>query len=102
MNLQALLSDALAGRRLTAREAELLFSVTGPDVYDLFRAADEMCRRKNGNRVTFVRNQNIHITNICKNLCGFCGFGRAKNSPGAYLSGEKEIKEQIQAAKTGR
>jgi FO synthase subunit 2 len=99
MNLQALLSDALAGRRLTAREAELLFSVTGPDVYDLFRAADEMCRRKNGNRVTFVRNQNIHITNICKNLCGFCGFGRAKNSPGAYLSGEKEIKEQIQAAK---
>lgn len=99
MNLKALLSDTLAGHRLTSEEAAFLFSVTGPEVYDLFRAADEVCRRKNGTRVTFVRNQNIHITNICKNLCGFCGFGKAKNSHGAYLSDENEIKEQIQSAK---
>lgn len=98
MNLKTLLSDTLAGHRLTVDEAAFLFSVTGPDVYDLFRAADEVCRRKNGNRVTFVRNQNIHITNICKNLCGFCGFGRTKTSPGAYLFGEEEVKEQVRAA----
>jgi len=99
MNLKTLLSDTLSGHRLTPDEAAFLFSVTGPEVYDLFRAADEACRRKNGNRVTFVRNQNIHITNICKNLCGFCGFGRTKKAPGAYLFGEEEIKEQIIRAK---
>lgn len=99
MHLQTLLSDTLAGHRLTTDEATFLFSVTGPEVFDLFRAADELCRQKNGNRVTFVRNQNIHITNICKNLCGFCGFGRTKNSPGAYLFGESEVKEQVRAAK---
>ena len=99
MMLKALLTDTLNGHRLTPEEATFLFSVTGTEVYDLFRAADELCRRKNGDRVTFVRNQNIHITNICKNLCGFCGFGRPKNSQGAYLFGEDEIKKQIRDAK---
>jgi FO synthase subunit 2 len=99
MNLKTLLSDTLAGHRLTPDEATFLFSITGPEVYDLFRAADEVCRRKNGNRVTFVRNQNLHITNICKNLCKFCGFGRKKHSPDAFLFGEEEIKEQVRAAK---
>ena len=23
-----------------------------------------------GDTVTYVRNQNLHVTNICKNLCG--------------------------------
>jgi FO synthase subunit 2 len=31
-----------------------------------------------------VRNQNLHVTNICKNLCGFCGFGRNATDEGAY------------------
>lgn len=99
MKLENLLSDTLAGHRLTTEEAAFLFSTSGTDVYDLFKAADELCRRKNGTRVTFVRNQNIHITNICKNLCGFCGFGRPKNSPGAYLFSEEDIKKQIRLAK---
>ena len=99
MNLQGILDNACAGERLTMDEAEFLFSVTGTEVYDLFKAAEEICRRKNGTRVTFVRNQNIHITNICKNLCGFCGFGRGKNSPGAYLFGEEQIKQQVVEAK---
>lgn len=99
MDLHTLLSDTLAGHRLTPDEAAFLFSVSGQEVFDLFRAADEVCRRKNGNKVTFVRNQNIHITNICKNLCGFCGFGRTKKSPGAYLFGEDEVKEQARYAK---
>ena len=98
-DLKTLLSDVLEGHRLTPDEASFLFSLTGPEIFDLFKAADEMRKRKVGNQVTFVRNQNIHITNICKNLCGFCGFGRSKESPDAYLFGEDEIKKQVREAK---
>jgi FO synthase subunit 2 len=99
MNLQTLLSDTLEGHRLTIKEAEFLFSVTGRDIHALFAAADEMRERKVGNTVTFVRNQNVHITNICKNLCGFCGFGKRKNDPDAYRFGKEEVCRQVSEAK---
>lgn len=97
--IQTLLDDTVNGHRLTVDEGAELLQVTGPEVYDLFRAADEVRRRKTGDIVTYVRNQNIHITNICKNLCGFCGFGTKKESEGAYLYGEEELKQQVRMAK---
>lgn len=99
MQLKTLLSDTLEGHRLTCEEASSLFSVTGRDVYSLFAAADELRERKVGNTVTFVRNQNVHITNICKNLCGFCGFGRRKQDPDAYWFGKPEVQQQVFEAK---
>ncbi|MDD1728879.1 MAG: 5-amino-6-(D-ribitylamino)uracil--L-tyrosine 4-hydroxyphenyl transferase CofH [Methanospirillum sp.] len=99
MNLQTLLSDTLAGHRLTPEEGAFLLGVTGRDLYHLFAAADEMRETKVGNAVTFVRNQNVHITNICKNLCGFCGFGRSKHDPDAYLFGKDEVQAQVREAK---
>lgn len=98
MDLQTLLSDTLAGHRLTIDEAAFLLSTSGRDVYSLFAAADEMRDRKVGDTVTFVRNQNIHITNICKNLCGFCGFGRKSVAPDAYRFGKDEVQQQIRDA----
>lgn len=99
MNLHTLLSDTLEGHRLTPEEGAFLFSVTGRDLYSLFAAADEMREEKVGNTVTFVRNQNVHITNICKNLCGFCGFGRRKSDPDAYRCGRDQVQDQVRQAK---
>lgn len=99
MKLQTLLSDTLAGHRLTPQEGAFLLSVTGRDLHHLFAAADEMREKKVGNTVTFVRNQNVHITNICKNLCGFCGFGRKKSDSDAYLFGKDEVQAQVREAK---
>ena len=79
-----LLSDVLAGHRLTTRDAEFLLSARGRDVWRITAAADEMRERRAGDTVTYVRNQNLHVTNICKNLCGFCGFGRKATDEGAY------------------
>ena len=80
----ALLSDALGGHRLTEKEAERLLTARGRDVWLITSAADEMRERRAGDTVTYVRNQNLHVTNICKNLCGFCGFGRNATDEGAY------------------
>lgn len=97
--LKTLLSDVIEGHRLTVDEAVMLYKIRGRDLFSLFSAADIMREKRTGNTVTFVRNQNIHVTNICKNLCGFCGFGRPKSSPEAYLCSPSLINTQLLNAK---
>ena len=82
--LTTLLRDVQAGHRLTPDEGEFLMKTTGSDVFRVTAAADEVREEKVGDIVTYVRNQNLHVTNICKNLCGFCGFGKKATDPGAY------------------
>jgi FO synthase subunit 2 len=96
--IQGLLADVTGGHRLTPGEAELLLNARGRDVWTITAAADEMRERRAGDIVTYVRNQNLHVTNICKNLCGFCGFGRKTTDPGAYCHDRDGIQAQARLA----
>jgi FO synthase subunit 2 len=58
-----------------------------------------MRERKVGDTVTYVRNQNLHVTNICKNLCGFCGFGRKSTDEGAYCHDKAGIQAKARLAR---
>ena len=98
VNVSTLLSDVLSGHRLTAKEGELLLNARGSDVLAITAAADEMRERRVGDTVTYVRNQNLHVTNICKNLCGFCGFGRKVTDEGAYCHDKAGIQVQAKLA----
>ena len=93
-----LLNDVLAGHRLTPEEGEILMKTTGRDVFRITAAADEMREKKVGDIVTYVRNQNLHVTNICKNLCGFCGFGKKATDPGAYCLDRDTIQAGVRLA----
>ena len=53
---------------------------------------------RTGNVVTYVKNQNLHVTNICKNLCGFCGFGRRADDEGAFCNDKEAIQEKARLA----
>jgi 5-amino-6-(D-ribitylamino)uracil---L-tyrosine 4-hydroxyphenyl transferase len=97
-DLSVLLSDVLAGHRLTAPEAHRLLTTKDRSVHRILAVADEMRERRVGPTVTYVRNQNLHVTNICKNLCGFCGFGRKAGDEGAYLHGREGIQAQAKLA----
>ncbi|MDK2889744.1 MAG: 5-amino-6-(D-ribitylamino)uracil---L-tyrosine 4-hydroxyphenyl transferase [Methanoculleus sp.] len=96
--LHDLLDDTLAGHRLTEEEAVRLLSTRDRGVLEIAAAADELRERKVGDAVTYVRNQNIHVTNICKNLCGFCGFGRRADDPEAFCDGRDAIREKARQA----
>lgn len=93
-SLTVLLSDVAGGHRLTGDEAAALLNAQGRDVFRITTAADEMRERRAGGTVTYVRNQNLHVTNICKNLCGFCGFGRKATDYGAYCHEKNGIQAQ--------
>jgi len=94
MEIRALLRDVSNGHRLSEREAVQLFKIRGGDLFRIVAAADNVRQEKAGDTVTYVRNQNLHVTNICKNLCGFCGFGRNESDDGAYCHGRDGIMMQ--------
>ncbi|MDN7024819.1 7,8-didemethyl-8-hydroxy-5-deazariboflavin synthase subunit CofH [Methanoculleus sp. FWC-SCC1] len=96
--MQQLLDDVLAGHRLTEEEAVRLMKTRDRGVFAIAAAADELRERKVGDVVTYVRNQNIHVTNICKNLCGFCGFGKRVGDPEAFCDDAETILWKVDQA----
>jgi FO synthase subunit 2 len=68
------------------------------EVFQIASAADEVRERHVGDSVTYVKNQNLHVTNICKNLCGFCGFGRSVGDEGAYCNDKAAIQAKVHLA----
>jgi 5-amino-6-(D-ribitylamino)uracil---L-tyrosine 4-hydroxyphenyl transferase len=98
MDLDRLLDDIREGYRMTEQDAASLLNTRGRAVFSILAAADNMREIKAGHVITYVRNQNIHITNICKNLCGFCGFGKSPEDDGAYCNGQEEIEKKVALA----
>jgi FO synthase subunit 2 len=98
--LKNLLADVKAGHRLTEKEALSLFLIRDRQVWDVARTADEMREERVGQEVTYVRNQNINVTNLCVNACGFCGFSKKPGDEGIYFHNKTVIQKKATLAKT--
>ncbi|MBS7248246.1 MAG: 5-amino-6-(D-ribitylamino)uracil--L-tyrosine 4-hydroxyphenyl transferase CofH [Candidatus Freyarchaeota archaeon] len=97
-----ILDRALDGHLITVKEAEILFKVTGEELFALIHVADELRRRIVGDVVTYVINRNINFTNICINDCLFCAFSRPPNSPEGYVTPLETLKKKVlEAVKLG-
>ena len=99
-NLRMLLSDVQGGHRLSDDEARKLFQLHTRDVWEVATAADEMREQTVGNAVTYVRNQNINVTNICVNNCGFCGFSKKSGENGIYFHDREAIQKKAALARS--
>jgi len=99
-DLSTILSDAVRGDRISEKDAMCLFTTHERDVWKIVAAADEKREKVAGNAVTYVRNQNINVTNICVNACGFCGFSKKPGDEGCYFHDEAVIREKAALAKS--
>ena len=97
--LRQLLDDVLAGHRLTEEEAVRLLTTRDRGVSEIAAAADAARERAAGNPVTYVRNQNINVTNLCVNACGFCGFSRKPGDADSFFHDEAAVREKARAAR---
>jgi FO synthase subunit 2 len=98
-HLKIVLNNVKNGHRLTDDEAKDLFGVQNRDIWEIASVADEMREERVGNDVTYVRNQNINVTNLCVNACGFCGFSKKPGDEGAYFHDRSEIQKKAALAK---
>ena len=67
---------AAAGGRFTEEEALRLFE--SKDLNALGALANLVCRRKNGDRASYILNRYINYSNYCILSCQFCAFARKK------------------------
>lgn len=97
-SLTALLDDVKGGHRLTGAEALRLFATRGREVWDIAAAADVVRGQRAGDFVTYVRNQNINVTNLCVNTCGFCGYSKKPGDEGIYFHDKAGIQKKAAMA----
>lgn len=82
------------GERITAAEALTLWEETPLAV--LMYLADGIRRKINpGNRVGWMIDRNVNITNICFSQCRFCNFCRTTKSDDAYVTSDAEYDAKI-------
>lgn len=98
----SIIARAQAGQRLGEAEVAELFTAKDADFAAVCRAADELRRSVNGDRVSYVVTRNINYTNICYFKCQFCAFSKGKMSENLrgkpYDLGLDEISGRVREA----
>jgi len=99
-SLGDLYDKVVVGERISEAEALRLFE--SKDLHALAAMADVACRRKVGNRASFILNRYINYSNYCILSCQFCAFARKKhNADGFQLSVEAIIQKAREALHLG-
>ncbi|NTW04518.1 MAG: aminofutalosine synthase MqnE [Peptococcaceae bacterium] len=93
-NLRNIASKVIEGERLSFDDGLSLMKST--DLLTVGWLADIARKRIHGDKVYYILNRHINHTNVCKNLCDFCAFGREEISPGAYTLSLDEIEAKAQ------
>ncbi|MFB5630937.1 MAG: 5-amino-6-(D-ribitylamino)uracil--L-tyrosine 4-hydroxyphenyl transferase CofH [Nitrosopumilaceae archaeon] len=101
-NSDPLISDtlnrALSEKEVSPKQAEILYSANGLDFHLIGAVADELRKRRVGDKVTYVVNRNINFTNVCIKQCGFCAFSRDFREDEAYFIPTEEIVRRAKEA----
>ncbi len=85
----------IEGDRLTVSAAEQLWA--GAPLEELVWVADRIRQQLHpGNRVGWIIDRNVNITNICFSQCRFCNFCRTARSDDAYVTTDDEYDRKIE------
>src|SRR6266478_2594662 len=98
MRVESVLDKALEGRELSAEDGEALFAAEGASLNRLLATADDLRRRRVGERVAYVINRNVNFTNVCVKRCGFCAFSRGHRAEQGYFLPTEEILRRAKEA----
>jgi FO synthase subunit 2 len=96
--VRTLLADVAGGHRLSCNEGLILLQARDRMVWEIASTADALREERTGDVITYVKNQNINVTNLCVNACGFCGFSKKPGDPGVYHLTKEEVKEKAALA----
>lgn len=96
-SLGEIAAKIFAGRRLNREDGIKLWQST--DLLTIGFLSDFVRRKKTGENVYFINNTHINHTNVCRNLCELCAFGRKPSDPGAYTMSLEKIAEKAAQAR---
>jgi aminodeoxyfutalosine synthase len=98
--LRGLYDKVAAGERISEADALRLFE--SKDLNAVGAIADLACRKKAGNRASYIINRYINYSNYCILSCQFCSFARKKrDADGFELTVEQIVQKAREALKLG-
>ena len=97
MNINNIIDKALKLQPITFDEGVFIYKNAPLSV--LSAAANEVKnsfkKPEDYNKVGWIIDRNINLSNICVTRCKFCNFSRSKNSPEAYVTTMDEYRQKI-------
>jgi FO synthase len=90
-HIRGVLEAALDGERITRDEASALADVRGVEHPALWAAAAAIRDRGHGPWVTYSPKVFIPLTNLCRDVCSYCTFAQAEDSPRAHTMSPEEV-----------
>lgn len=97
--IEQILDKALEGRELSVDDGAGLFAAERDAFDQLIAAADELRRRRVGERAGYVINRNVNFTNVCVKRCGFCAFSRGHRAEQGYFLPTEEVLRRVGEAR---
>lgn len=94
MKTSLLLDKALSLSFLNKEEAINIYNYASTT--DLIFTADQIRQKIKGhNKVSWIIDRNVNITNVCYSQCQFCNFYRKPNNEDTYITTIDQYKEKI-------
>ncbi len=84
---------------ISREDAYELIRAEGRDLQDLFDAASKVREQRTGRVITYSRKVFIPLTNLCRDVCGYCTFARSPGDPQARTMKPEEV---MAVAEAGR
>lgn len=95
MHSNALLEKALQRESLNLEECRALWHEA--DLQALMTAADKLRRELHpGNKVGWIIDRNVNLTNVCISMCRFCNFCRPAHHKEAYVLSPDDYRPLIE------
>ena len=96
-----LADKVLAGERITAEDARLLYRAPLEELGELAHARRKRAKAASfdgrGNEiVTYIIDRNINYTNVCNVYCKFCAFYRTERQEDHYVISREELDQKLQ------
>src|SRR6266513_4734264 len=100
INNDALTEKILAGERITAEEALLLYEWPLEELGALADQRRRQAKRSSyngdGNEiVTYIVDRNINYTNVCNVYCKFCAFYRTEKDDDHYILSREQLDQKL-------
>jgi len=101
MNLDIIYKKALAQEFLTLEEGMFLYEQV--PISNLMWIANQVKSKillEKKNKVGWIIDRNVNITNVCIAQCKFCNFYRKPGADDSYITKKEEYKEKIEVLKS--
>lgn len=94
-NLEMICEKSLTGEAISQQEAIKLYK-EAPLSLLVFTAGTIRKKLHPDNKVGYIIDRNVNITNICFSQCLFCNFCKRRGDPDSFITNEVQYREKIE------